>query len=391
MAIKHVNGFGLVAFDQVGLLYEVNGREAIGRVDPAGPSAPAGSLSADHSFWISGVIGVEQEYTTRGLPARDTWTLNIWYRNIFAHGNNDWFRFRDASGTVFSLKQRSDGKMELRNASNSVIYTTTHVFALSIWVAIQLRVEFGISGSWQLKLDGVVVASDSGVNLTTRQPDRMMLRWTQGGGGDINVAHWVMADETGPWNIGFLPYPWYTTPLYPIEDRATGWTPSDPTKTRAFLIADRLSGAYATYPDGELTYVTPGASNAVCLSRMLESPCYGRTLAIAANVCAKQLTPDQHLEVIVREDGIDRQIGSQLDLADWTVVIVPLSFLVDYRTYQAITEERDGAVWTDGDIDLGSWGFRAVTTDVHVTQFYLEKVVATLLPFDCGKLSNYGF
>lgn len=397
MSIKHVDSFANTTFSNSTLRYEINaGIFAQGGII-TGPTAPAGAL-ADNSWWVFNTGFGMAEYTTRGLPARNTWTLNIWFRPLVAATGPqtqiwrvvDWFRFKDAAGTVFTIRQRADGKLELLNATGVSLHITSHVFTVGVWVALQLRVQFGLSGAWQLKLDGVIVASDSGLNLTIRQPDRFMHRWDSGAG--LNLAHYVMTDELGARNAGFLPYPWFTTPLYPIENRSSGWNANVPTNSRAFSVADRLSNQYVTFPDGDYTYITPGAVNRVALFKLLASPCYGRNLAIAANVLARQTAPDQQLDIIVRESAVDRQIGQTIDLTNWTIPLVasPVQ-LLNYRLYQQITEDRDDAIWMDGDIDRGAWGLRAVTDQLRVSQFFLERVVAPGLSFKCGKVGHYAF
>jgi len=399
--IEAVDTFYTTQFESAGLRYEVNSDIFAQGVMIDGPPGGPSARPIGRSFWIFNTGFSKAEYT-RFLVPRDTWFINLWFRSLVAATGPqvqvwrdvEWYRIQDATGTVFSIRLRTDGRIEFKRWDGTVVLTIGP-YPVGEWHALQLKLVFDVAhGAWVVKIDGIVVGSDTNVNLTARKPDRFTHRWTASGG--LNLAHYVINNAVGPANNDFLPYPWWTWRVAPALDLTSSWASNGP-YSRAFAVGDDKSNLYHTWPDGNQTYIQPNFPGALSLFRMGESKCFGRNLAVAATVCAIGLVPDQELSLVVREALTVHPIGAPQALRNWTSPLAQTADLLNYRQYQQISEKSDetGSIWLDGDIERAAWGFQAgnFSMQLRATEFYLERVTTTspAVSHSCGQLGTYAF
>lgn len=383
--IDHVEGFDLSSFDASGLPYGIN----------AGIFAQGSMItgqSQGQSWWFFNSAGGEGDYT-RILPAQPIRIINLWYRPLVtATGTQTqvWFdvqfyRIGDASGTLFYLRQRTTGHVELRGSADEVLLDLG-LFPVGQWAAIQIKLQ---ASGFVVRLNGVQIGAD--VVGVWRQPDRFTHRWQSGSPG-INLDNYVLNNGQGAHNTDFLPYPWAVASRYPVVATTSQWAPHG--------YADALTCVYdhqgvptaSEYPDGDHGYIQPTGVGQRALFELQDFTCQGRILGVALSVVAKPVTGSPGLKLIVEEKTVHTL--AEPTLSGRSVQLPGLPDLDDYNAYLGIaeTDPETGTFWTDGDLGNYSWGVESDSVDVHVTQIFLQKVVTLAsLPFNCGGASNYGF
>lgn len=382
--IRHIEGWDLSSFEASGLSYVINAGIFVQGVIITGQSQ-------GQSWWVFNTGFGEADYT-RILDAQPVWTLNIWFRpQVTATGTQTqtwidavWYQIADATGVLFDLHQHTDGTMDFRGSTGEIL-ATFGPNPVGTWAALQIKVQ---STGFVIRLNGVQIAAGT-VNVW-RQPDRFTHRW-QGGAG-FNLDNYVLVDGQGAQNTGFLPYPWAVASRYPAVATTSQWTPNGYANALTCVFDHQGVPTPSEYPDGESGYIKPTVTGQRALFEMQDFTCQGRILGVALSVVAKPLSGGQSMKLIVEETAIHTL--AEPTLAGRSVQLPGLPDLDDYVTYFGIaeTDPETGTFWNDGDLGRYGWGVEADTTDVHVTQIFLQKVVTLAsLPYSCGGAGNYGF
>lgn len=383
--IRHIEGFDLSSFAASGLPYDIN----------AGIFAQGDMItgqSQGHSWWFFNSAGGEGDYT-KTLDAQSKWIFNIWFRpQITATGTQTqswvdatWFRAFDAIGVLFYLHQTVTGHTILRGSADEDLLDLGS-FPVGTWAAIQIKLE---STGYTVRVNGVLIGT--GAVGVWRPPDRFTFRWK--GTAGINLDNLVVCDGQGTANADFLPFPWAVASRYVLVPTTSGWTPVGFPDAVTCVYDHQGVPTPGEYPDGDTGYIKPTGAGQRALFEPLDFVCQGRILGLALTVVAKPLSGGQTLKLIVEEQAGLHTIDIP-SLTTRAVELPGLPQLDDYRAYLGIaeTDPETGTDWTDGDISRYSWGVESVSTDVRVTQIFLQKVITTAnLPYFCGGAGNYGF
>lgn len=385
--IRYVEGFDLTDFSCSGLPYIINsGIFAQGQMI-------TGQTADGRSWWIFNTGFGEADYT-RIIDSQSTWIVNIFFRPLTAATGSQtqvwrdviFFRMSDTSGVIFDLHQHTDGTIDFRDSTGAILFVIPKT-TVGEWNGLQIKT----SGSgWEIRSNGVTLGS--GTDTPIRPIDRFTFRWTASAG--LNLDHYVINDGQGSVNNDILPYPWRVTSYYPLSATKQQWTAhiqTDPVKAvYDHLLAPQPTGEY---PDGDLGYITPTAASQDSTYEIQAPACFGRILGIAINVCAKPNTGAQSFQIIGSNNST--HVFGTFAAVSRTVQIPGRPELVDYITYQAISETNPetGLPWTDGDLDKWSFGVRSVDTDLNVTQIFISKVTTTKagVSFDCGGVGSYAY
>lgn len=361
----------------------------------AGRPGPVSSGPNGNSIFLFNTAFGEANFTDI-LDAQSTWGIHMdfrmWNNGLGAsYPDVEWYRIGNASQTMLALRQRTDGKMDVRSYDShgvlTTLLTTAFVFPPNDFITLELLATFGTSGTWELRVAGNNVIGSGAHNFGTALPDRLTYRFQGFGPPGPNLDNYVIQDgSAGP--IEHLG-PARITTLSPVADLTGTWSRNGPGSL--FGAISDLGG-----PDGDVTYLTPGALSARTGFQVRKSPCFGLNLGLAVNICGRPNGGSPHVGPTVRERAATNLILPELLLTDQGTSLSTDPNLRGYGTYQVITTQsfETGGPWTDSRISNSAWGFDADNSvpGERVTQFYLEKLTTLLLkPFDCGGPSAYSY
>lgn len=348
------------------------------------------------SFFLFNTAFGEANYV-KILDAQPTW---IWGMDFKLHTTSsqgyvrsEWFRWGTVNGTLFSLRMRTDGKMEfLRGSGESspVIAVTPSAIPFETWINLQMKLAIGEHGGYSLLADGVELIGDHNINLGTANPDRLTHRWQNFGNSGINLDNYWICDGQGSRLNDFLGA-CRVTAHYPLTVfGASNWAQN------AGALVDSVADRSVSYPDGDATYIEPPGASSLQLFTMTAPACFGLVLAAALNVCARPEAPSQSLDVMVKTKTLLSAIASAVPLVDVGGALEPgVPLLSGYQVYQAIAalSYETGFAWSDAELASAGWGVRSTDrVGVRVTQLILEKLTS-LDPsnkFNCGP-GNYSY
>ena len=432
--IRFVDGFDVCG--ETGSLMKYNGFVAhdsflqvgivTGYPSPASPPAKSGPYPGQAQWLVNTAFGQGnvQKIFTEPPPSSGIWGAIFYWKMLpagfgpfsgpAAPGINpfmDWYRISNSSQDVVVFRVLPDGTWQIRDRHANIVHTTQS-FTMGQWYRVEFKFQFP-SGTWELRIDGTKDGGDANYNWDISTiPDRFNHRWQGFGPPGIVMDDYVIWDgdttETDK-NNDFLG-PIRITTIWPIKDVNDGWshvigrsTGSAPA-SGAFACQD-LPFAYGggpaesgdNSPDGDLTYIFPNGVGANQLFQMLQSPCFGRNLAIAVNWNAKPVGATQATDAVCRITRSLRNLGFKTltDVGNQFQQFIPAQF--GYQTYQVIStvSTETNTFWTDAEINNGSWGVQVhvgTTPNQRVSQFYIEKVTALDgRSFTCGGGGPYSF
>src|SRR5579885_2819275 len=252
--LRAVRGFDTVDGGGVPLQFNAANGDDTQRISVPGRDGNGSAL-----FMLSGGFGNIQ--LTEIFDAQQTWGVHFDYAigvsgQAPAYKVIEFLRIGTAAGTVVSLRQRSDGKIDILNNVGAIIVTSSQTVpavrdALAAnYVGIELRVVAGAAGSVEMHFDGVRVAQANVSLPGPPYPDRVTIHDNGfGPPGTIfdNLVIWdgQLGDRfqnfTGRLRAITLP---------PIADVATNWAPNS--GTSCFQRVNSLTG-----PPGDLNYIAP--------------------------------------------------------------------------------------------------------------------------------------
>lgn len=351
---------------------------------------------AGGSIWLFNTAFGEANFTSI-LDAQQRYGIHVDYCILNDGAGTsipdcEFYRIGTAARVLFALRQRTDGRIDIRTYSSggtlTLLGTTSFAFPVNQFSTLEVRVKFGTSGEWKVRADGNVVAMGTGVNFGLTFPDRHTFRFQGFGPPGLNLDNYVIWDDDSDVET------WLgrcrVTTLLPIADAAPTWSRNG--SGTLFGAVDDSPGA-----DGDTTYLTPPAISLDNLFQFAKSPCYGKVLAVAVNICGRPVSGTPSVGAIVREKATTNLILPEARLLDTgNTINLQQANLAGYATYQAISAKsfETMAGWIDNQITNAFWGISSdnFTTFERVTQVYLEKLVdLTGLPFTCGGPSNYSY
>jgi len=287
------------------------------------------------------------------------------------------------------------GGTATNGSPGTLLKTITAPFSNSVFNYLELFIIVnGVNSTLEIWLDDNPLlqmgpsAPDGVVNLGSLAPDRAGFRWESLGSSGIIVDDLYVADGSGGHNNARLG-PCRVMTLPPSSDRVlAGWTPNIIGPDFQMLYEFPGGNFHAGIPDQDTTYLS-GSAGASDLYGFAAFSCVGLVLGVAVNAVAKGASP----VALALECSPD---PGNVPVQTVASVAPPASGAV-YAALQAITETDlfSGAVnWTDGDVAHAEWGIGLTSgTNVHVTQFTLEKLVTLRnVPFSCGgSQASYSF
>lgn len=328
------------------------------------------------------------------LDAQSLWGFNMdWQWSGGTQPDMEWYRIAIGATVLLSLMTRTDGTMDILGPSGTLLVNTGSTstgFQPGVWSTLELKVQFGVSGSVELRKNGVTAAVKSAVNFGATLPDTHTVLRLEGFGppGFIidNLIVWDGQTRAGdPFNDFYGRQ--RILSIEPDADLQPGeWQPSTPGPS-VNMVADDPSTPGGS-PDGDLTYLLAQATGPDAVFEMASSPCSGLILGLIWNACMRPdpntATPGVDFVFIPRLSTL--VVGHQTVTAAGDLTEVPA--LLDYLTYQVITSQNPDTMtgWQDTDISDGSFGVGAsASPQLRLTAFYLEKLIdLTGKPFNCG-------
>lgn len=297
----------------------------------------------------------------------------------FQYGNAMQISFRlKTSGGVSSyvIECFRGGNGDNACTGGTLIGTSSTTWTLEEIKRLECRIEIHSSaGTVRLWQDGVLVMHLFGIStkpVATGYCDKVTWR---GQGGQVFVE-WddlIIAsdDTTGSERIGAV----RVDPLRLTEDyqNGLGWTPNGGL-THVSRFAD--NDVFNQTPDGDITYLSGGASSGDDLYTCIEPACTAAVRAISLNVAAKALTGAPTIQ--------PRLLYSDGELYNFGAVQTPES--TRYAVQQSImTFNPEDNRWTDGQIGESAFGIRGGGSGtMRVSLVYLERVLSlTGEPYEC--------
>lgn len=313
-----------------------------------------------------------------------------WFRVMF-------LRLQFGNQNQIALQMNETGHIEVvrggvgRNATGTVIATTSASFPVGQWADLELRVAVGAPGNVRLWREGVeVINVNTNTNAQGSTIDRVTLRWETF--GPPGMAFCDFAVGIGDSNVDRFGV-CRVMKISPIADYITGawstvnaWPNRPPGGVTHFgCVNDLLSDLDRGAPDDNTSYLAGDGSSGVDLFGVQETDCVGSILAVAANLAAKALTGSPRVQAIFQDstEGTPRNVGA---------VVLPDS--AGYPVQQRMIElyPVTGDRWGDADIISSAWGLLAgAGGTMRVTTFYLEKLVSLdpTVPYECGGGESY--
>lgn len=288
---------------------------------------------------------------------------------------------------LFQMRVNNDGTLSVLDGAGSVLGSTVNPIVKGQWYFLEINVIYGTGGSFEIWLEGAKVIHGT-ANLTTTFPNEFTIEWSS------TATYSLMLDNLHCYGSAADPLtarngPARVTgmPIFAIT-RAGGWTSTGrPTLVEA--VADRSSAGYATVPDGDVSYDSPGVTE--LMGTIQKSPCFGLVWGVAVNLCARPIGGSTFIDAVVQQRQAIVTIGSNAVVDTGSTLVPGNANLFGYATYQAITTENNqGQTWNDLQIQSANWGAQAGGA-LALTQIYLEKLTdLTGKAFGCGQAS-YAF
>ena len=395
MNIYHVDGFDLVDYFRSFLKYIPGYVSQFDQGAMISGNGGGQGLATFNSAFSS--LGVQ--YAKQLPPGTSTLGIHIDYQQYLGSSFSvfDWYKLSIGSSVLFTIHQRSDGRLDFLGPGRALITTTVNPLVLASWSNIIILLSFGTSGSLQVLVNGVnalPVASEP-FNSGAFFPTTATFFWNAGfGPPGIAPDNYFLFD--GLTNPG----PCHVDSILPFADSpATVWSPAvtSPdviTPNCTPMVNDTAGRGTGGEPDGDYTYIFPSAVNNQ-LFQMFPTRCYGLILGVAMNVCGRPNTghsPQEFGYVVQLSQGL-QPVGSGQLLNVGSFTGDP--HLTDYQTEQVIMplSPATGTNWTDAEISNGAFGIAAVSGNLNlrVTAFNLEIIRSlTPQPFNCGG-SNYSY
>jgi len=359
-----------------------------------------------------GLIGTYFPECSWDFDAQPKWYISfalkpITFFSALGWGDGQMLRLDSTTlgGPIFSLAIDAFGQLRCYTGGDggadrgSLIGIAPVVLPVGTWASIDLvvdvsgrLVEVWINDARQLHITNVVWA-----NGPTRYADRFTWMWRPNRNNTgYDVDDFAIADGQGSLNNGRLG-PGRVVLARPRADAThPQWTRSPNNSDGHPATADYQcvndQNAVVGFPDGDHSYLEPGAPSMVDLFQLTSTPCFGRNMGIALNAVLKGASLPATLELVVRANPSTATITA---IGGTVGGILPYTFTSSYVCRQNVSETavaRPGQPWTDGDLANGWWGIRSAVGTPRVTTVFLEKFT-TLRPvsYDCGGLGSYAF
>lgn len=255
---------------------------------------------------------------------------------------------------------------------------------LNTYLYLELKVLFGTGGRIQLWSEDVLVY-DQNLNVSqaghVENPDRISWMFENLGTTGYTYDDNYVADILGGVNNDRLG-PVRVTTVFPLVDGAAEQWSRNVGSANFQCVDDPGGGAG---PDDATTELSASVGK-VDLYNVGMPACYGKILAVSANLCAHGVGGLSTVDLVAqasRDPASRYDLGSGLSIP---AAYIPATVPIAPSVVQAIanTSPLNNGVWRDGDIRNGLWGMRS-GGDVKATQFFVEKLVS-LRPqhYDCG-------
>lgn len=292
---------------------------------------------------------------TLTVSAHATYIVGHWIRVNTFSGSDAIIRFRDGSTTQVDVAILTDGQIRFRLGSTFATIATSSVGTIieDTWHYVEAKVLVHASaGTVEIKVDGVTVASATGVDTQqsgTAQVTNIQLE-ALGGSPSLDRQHIYICDGSGsaPYNT-FLGFIRIVTDLPDTDGTATLWTPS--TGSDNYAMIDEAT------PDDDTTY-NLGAivdDDDQFLFPAIAEP--GVPLAVQDFVVARKDDVGPREIALTMLSGLG---GAVLDVGSSQALAETYKFFVETR----IQDPADGTPvdWDDStNVDAAQSGYRIVT------------------------------
>lgn len=344
------------------------------------------------ALWIENCAFGSVQYLSK-IDPQSTWGFNMdWQWSSGIQPTIIWYTIGYLSTTLFSLRLRPDGSMDLLGPGNALLVNTVAqkgiAFAPATWYTLELKVTFGTSGTAQLWQNGVLAAQATGIDFGTTNPDTLGFGFSGFGPPGPIIDNYVVWDGqsgdpfTGQYGRQRI------LSSEPIADLQSGeWTPSTPGPS--FAMVDDSPSTAAGSPDGDTTFLAALPTGPDAVFEMAATPCSGLILSLAWNACMRPnpLTATPSVDFVYYPNAVQVVGNKNLAAVGDLNPDAPVA-LQNYFTYQVPVPQNPATMtnWTDQDIANGTFGVGAAASpQVNLTAFYLEKVIdLTGKPYECG-------
>ena len=378
-------------------------------------NAPIGQAWSDddpgsHAIELAHVIGSMAHWTV-GLafcPVLDGATSAVFFR---LEGTQTGYTDANLpnSSTQFSVFCDTDGTLKFYSGGNGIesdrgtlLYSATAGQKLTsgAWTYLEFDITLSATGSGSLTVmrDDVLFCSLTSQTIGTGSADRFAIRKGQNAYGTAlwSIADVYVADSLlGPCRVTAFPM---ATDAIPQGFTRAG------TVVNATNVQQIDEWSYAVgftdIPDGDRTAVENDNGAVTDLYYPKNVPCYGKILAIAANMTCRSLSGSPTLQVLCRQGATRYTVAGPLSvplgcyLAAVTGIVPPGTGNALYAQLQAIQQyqPKDNSAWSDIDVQNAAWGMQAGGTGIaRVTAFSLEKLVSMRnVPYQCAG-GSYSF
>jgi hypothetical protein len=199
-----------------------------------------------------------------------------------AGNTTPFLRFLDGTTVQSSFGFNSSNKLTFYNGTGTLVNTSSNAFTTGQWYWMCLKVVFGTSGSYEVRINGTNWLSGIGVSTITTS-NSFCNRFQLGVSGDPSyyVDDMILYDNSGllPFN-DFITERQIITKFVTSNDNVTGWTASSGTASQCvddsslnndsdYIVSDQ-SGLPATF-NYDNSFPLTGAFNAVKIHALCRS------------------------------------------------------------------------------------------------------------------------
>jgi hypothetical protein len=252
----------------------------------------------------------------------------------------------DASGEQLTVNVAADGTIEVRRGSSSgtiLSASASGVMLVTTWNYLELKATINdTTGSYELRVDGAVVLSGSGVD-TKNQSTATVTRVQVGAGGNHAIDDWYILDTAGsaPWN-DFLG-PVQSLARMPTSEGTTiEWTPSTGTNNAALL--DEVPA------NDDTDYNSAASASLLDLLNHTDVPVGSTIIGVSQRALVRKTDAGvASLKLVAYVDSTE-YAGSSVAIADTYTYIK--------RLYE--TNPDTAAQWDEAGVNAAEFGYESV-------------------------------
>lgn len=328
------------------------------------------------------------------IDPQSTWGFNMdWQWSGGTQPTMVWYTIGFLSTTLFSLRLKPDGSMDLLGPGNALLANTFAqkgiTFQPGQWCTLELMVNFGSSGSAYLWQNGTLAAEVTGIGFGTTDPDTLGIQQSGFGPPGSVIDNYIIWDgQPGDPFTGQYGRQRILTNLPNADLQPGEWTPSTPGPSFA-MVDDDYPVTAGGSPDGDATCLAALATGPDAVFEMAATPCSGLILSLVWNACMRPnpLTSTPSVDMVYYPAMVEVVGNVNVAAVGYLNPDAPAA-TENYFTYQQPVPQNPVSMtnWTDQDIANGTFGVGAAAApQVNLTAFYLEKVIdLTGKPYECG-------